>query len=202
MLKELWAEVRELFADVPESVRARCEVLEGPLLDRLLATAASSRADILLIGHRHDHPGQRALARRLAMKATCSVWMVPEGSPPAVRRILVPIDFSEHSADALRVATSLARLAGLDECLVLHDYFSAASLDYEGYSRVIRGEEDRTFRCFLASIDCHGVRVLPLFEEGPSISSSSTGSPRSMPWTWSSCPPAAAADPARSSWGA
>ena len=170
LLDELWAEVREHFTDVPESVRAHCEVLEGPLLDRLLATAATSRADVLLIGHRRDHPGRWALARRLAMKATCSVWMVPEGSPPAVRRILVPVDFSEHAADTLRVATSLARLAGLEECLLLHDYFNEATLNYEGYARVIRSQEDQAFRRFLAPIDCQGVRVLPLFEEGPNIS--------------------------------
>lgn len=167
---EMEVEVREHFADVPESVRVRCDVLEGPLLDRLLATAAASQADVLFIGHRHDHPGKRALARRLAMKATCSVWMVPEGSAPEIRRILVPVDFSEHAADTLRVAISLARLAGLEECLILHDYFHAATLDYEGYARVVRSEEDQALNRFLAPIDCAGIQIVPLFEEGASIS--------------------------------
>jgi nucleotide-binding universal stress UspA family protein len=167
---EVEAEVRAHFTDIPESVQTRCEVLEGPLLDRLLATAAASRADALVIGHRHDHPGKWALARRLAMKATCSVWMVPEGSPPEIRRILVPVDFSEHAADTLHVATSLARLVGLEECFILHDYFHAASLDYEGYARVVRSEEDRALSRFLAPLDCQGIRIVPLFEESPSIS--------------------------------
>jgi nucleotide-binding universal stress UspA family protein len=168
--ENLWSLIRANFTGVPESVSVRCEVWEGPLLDRLLAIAAASRSDLLLIGHHLDHTGKKALARRLAMKATCSVWIVPEGSPAAIRRILVPVDFSEHSADTLRVATSVARLAGLEECFILHDYFNATTLAYEGYARVVRHEADLAFRKFLEPIDCQGVHVRPLFEEGPSIS--------------------------------
>ena len=36
-----------------------------------------------MVGHGAGHSGRRALARRLAMKAPCSVWMVPDGSPAA-----------------------------------------------------------------------------------------------------------------------
>jgi outer membrane protein OmpA-like peptidoglycan-associated protein len=53
--------------------------------------------DLILVGHGRGHSGKRALARRLAMKAPCSVWVVPEGAPARLNRILVPVDFSDPS---------------------------------------------------------------------------------------------------------
>jgi nucleotide-binding universal stress UspA family protein len=163
---ELRTAVRDHFAGVPDAIRSSFDVLPGPLLDRLLAVAAEWRADVLFLGHRREHPGRWATARRLAMKAPCSVWMVPDGSPPTLNRVLVPVDFSEAAADALRVATSMARLAGRDECLALHVYFNEAVATYEGYDAVLRGQEAEEFGRFVAPLDTRGVRVTPLFEEG------------------------------------
>jgi sulfate permease, SulP family len=170
-LAELQAETAPHFTGVPEGTRVSYHVLHGPLLDQLLTFVADMQIDLLLVGHGLEDPGRRALARRLAMKAPCSVWMVPEGAPPDLRRILVPIDFSEHSADSLRVATSMARLSGRAECLALHVYFDEAVITYEGYARVLRGQEQQAYRQFVAPIDCQGVTVTPLFEEGPHIAS-------------------------------
>ena len=203
LLDELRAEVREHFTDVPESVRVRCEVLEGPLLDRLLATAAASRADVLLIGHRRDHPGKRALARRLAMKAPCSVWMVPEGSPaggpphPRPGRFLRARRRHPPGGD-------LARPPGRPRGV-------------PGPARLLQRRDPR-LRGLRPRHPQRGGPGLPPFPRpdrlprgprppavrggGEHLPGSSTGSPSSTPWTWSSCPPAAAADPARSSWAA
>ena len=167
--EEVRAAVREHFTGVPDGVRLDYDVLKGPLLDRLLAYTAEQEVDLLLIGHRRDHPGRSALARRLAMKAPCSVWMVPDGAPAALDRILVPVDYSEHAADALRVATALAHLAGHGECLALHVYFNEAPVTYEEYEQVLRGQEAEAYRRFVAPIDCQGVRVTPAFEEAANV---------------------------------
>jgi nucleotide-binding universal stress UspA family protein len=103
------------------------------------------------------------------MKAPCSVCMVPEGTAASLRRILVPIDFSDHAADTMRVAVALARLTGQAEVFALHVYFNAAVATYESYDEVLQGDEEEAFRRFMAPIDCQGVRVTPLFEEGANI---------------------------------
>ncbi len=169
VLAELQAEVRPHFTGVPETAQVSYDVLQGPLMDRLLEHVAEKEVDLLLLGHRRSHPGRWAIARRLAMKAPCSVWMVPEDSPPALLRILVPIDFSEPAADSMRVATSMARLSGHAECLALHVYFNEAVATYEGYDQVLRGEEAQAYRQFIAPINCQGVQVTPLFEEGVNV---------------------------------
>lgn len=167
--EELRAAVRDHFVGVPEAVPTAFDVLPGPLFDRLLGYTAERKIDLLLLGHRRDHPGRWALARRLAMKAPSSVWMVPEGSPAALDRILVPIDFSEHTADSLRVAASMAALAGHGECLALHVYFNESVLSYEGDDPVVRGQEEQAYKQFIAPINCLGVQVTPLFEENADI---------------------------------
>jgi nucleotide-binding universal stress UspA family protein len=169
VLAELQADVQQHFAKVPEDVAVFCDVLKGPLLDRLLAFVTEQESDLLLLGHARAHPQRGALARRLATKAPCSVWMVPESSPPRIARILVPTDFSEHSADTILVATSLAELLGHTEILALHVYFNEARVTYEEYDQVIRGQERELFDRFLAPINCHGVSVQPLFEEGADV---------------------------------
>ena len=169
ILAEMQADVRPHFTGVPETAQVSFDVLTGPLVDRLLAHVAEKQVDLLLVGHRRSHPGRYALARRLAMKAPCSVWMVPEGAPAALHRILVPIDFSEHAADSLRVATSMARLSGHAECLALHVYFNEAVVTYEEYDPVLRGQEEQAYRQFIAPINCQGVKVTPLFEEGANV---------------------------------
>jgi nucleotide-binding universal stress UspA family protein len=154
--------VRVQFGAVP-GVQITCDVQDGPLTDRLLAEAAEHQVDLLLVG-RHQDGSRRSLARRLAMKSPCSVWIVPETAPAAVRRILVPVDFSATAGDALRVAIAMSRLSGA-ECLALHVYFNRAVTTYEGYDQVLRGQEEQAWQQFIAAIDCQGVAVTPLFEE-------------------------------------
>jgi nucleotide-binding universal stress UspA family protein len=165
-LAELQAAVQVHFADVPASAQIAYDVLPGPLVDRLLAHAAEKGVDLLFVGDHGGPADRKRLARRLAMKAPCSVWLVPEGSPATLQRVLIPIDFSEPAADSLRVATSLARLSGDAECLVLHAYFNEAVITYEEYDQVLRGQEKQAYQQFIAPINCQGVKVTPLFEEG------------------------------------
>jgi nucleotide-binding universal stress UspA family protein len=95
--------------------------------------------------------------------------MVPEGSPPTLGRLLVPVDFSDHAADTMRVATSLAQRHGMQEVLALHVYFNQARATFDEYEQILRGKEEEAFRQFMGPINCHGVEVKPVFEEGADV---------------------------------
>jgi nucleotide-binding universal stress UspA family protein len=169
VVEELRAEIAAHAGDLPEGVEVSFGVLSGPLTDALLACAAESHADLLVVGHRIEPPSRKPLARRLAMKAPCSVWMVPQDATAAPSRILVPVDFSDHAADSLAVAASLVSGEAEAECLALHVYFNQAVATYEEYDQVLRGEEAAAYRRFVAPIDCKGVRITPLFEESANV---------------------------------
>jgi nucleotide-binding universal stress UspA family protein len=163
---ELRAAVENEFAR--HAAALQIAVLSGPLVDQLLAYVAAQQVDLVMVGHGTGHSGRRALARRLAMKAPCSVWMVPEGAPPAIRHILTPIDLSDHSADTLKVAVSLARAGGA-ACTALHVYFNEAVATYEEYDQVLRGQERQSYDKFIAGIDTAGVIVRPIFDESANV---------------------------------
>lgn len=166
---QLKSEVAMHFGNVPDTVEAYYDVLKGPLLDRLLQFAAEQEDDVTFVGCGQGESARRSLARRLAMKGPCSVWIVPDDSPPQIRRILVPVDFSEYAADAIQVATSLAQLLGHTECLALHVYFNEAAVTFEEYDQVLRGQEEQAFQAFITPLDCHGIQVKPLFVEGANV---------------------------------
>jgi nucleotide-binding universal stress UspA family protein len=166
ILGEMKSETNGHLSGVPAPIVIRHELLRGPLIDRLLQYATTQQVDLALVGHRQDHPLRRSLARRLTKLAPCSVWLVPEGSAASIKRILVPIDFSPHAADALRVAVRLGALAGIRELTALHVYFDESRTTYEGADEAIRGDETEHFNAFVAPINRFGVAIKPLFREG------------------------------------
>jgi SulP family sulfate permease len=141
-------------------------VLEGPLLDQLLRLTTERKRDLILLGHRRARSGHRAMARRLAMVAPASVWLVPEGSSPQITSILAPIDFSDHSADALSVAVGVARANGLDRLYALHVYVDPSAVRYDEHVDEVIGQEEAAFEKLLARVDSQGVNVEPIFVEG------------------------------------
>lgn len=150
--------------------RTTCFIEHGDRLDALLRFAVAEKVDLILLGHRRESRGRRSTARRLAMKAPCSIWLVPEGAPATLDRILAPIDFSPRAADALQVATAVAESAGLDELDALHVRFNPASVTFDEYADIEMANEHEAFALFVAPIDLHGVWVKPIFEEGSEVS--------------------------------
>jgi nucleotide-binding universal stress UspA family protein len=140
----------------------------GDLLDSILAATADWPADLILTGHA-SRRRRRSLARRLAANAPCSVWMAPERSSAAIRRILIPIDFSRRSADTVAVATALAEAAGLDECIALHVHFNDAPVAFDEFDEILAEDRDRAFSLFVAPIDLRGVWVKPVFVESSRV---------------------------------
>lgn len=84
-----------------------CEVLEGEPLAELLNK--SSQYDLTLIGQREGIDNHGILARNLARKTQGNALVVPEKSKTNVRKVLIPIDFSENSVRALKETVYLAK---------------------------------------------------------------------------------------------
>ncbi len=146
-----------------------CEITGGDLTDAVVEAALRHQADVILLGHRNGERRRRSLARRLAMAAPCSVWMVPDGSPAAIQSVLAPIDFSERSGDALSFATEVAARAGLEQCSALHvDFSPAATTDPEVEAQRIE-ERYKQFAIFTARLNLHDVDVRPAFVDCPNV---------------------------------
>lgn len=141
-------------------------VINDSVVDALLTEAAESGADLILVGHRRAARGRRSLSRRLATKAPCSIWMVPESSAPRISGVVTAVDMSQPSALALSTATLVAKSAGLQQCTVLH--VLAPSLI--GYEREERSVAELALSRFIAPLDLHGMTVDVRLEEAGSVS--------------------------------
>jgi sulfate permease, SulP family len=150
--------------------RVTVQALRGEPLDALLAAAVERSVDVILVGGRHGRLVRRSLARRLAMKAPCAVWMIPNGCAPAVEEILVPVDFSLRSAEALTLATGIGARLGLDRCTTVHVRFNSATTSCDEYDEILLEDVHRAFDVFTARIDLHDVDLRALFEEGSDVS--------------------------------
>jgi nucleotide-binding universal stress UspA family protein len=151
-LSVMRAEIAEHFGDVADEDLC---VRTGDRVDQLLGLAAESGSDLLLVGHRRSARGRRSVARRLAMKAPASVWMVPEGSPPGIERVIAAVDFSLPSATALVTAARIAAGCGLSTCTAVHVQ-EPSTTRFEGSDP---SAVSRTFEQFLSPLDLHGVTV-------------------------------------------
>jgi nucleotide-binding universal stress UspA family protein len=161
--------VHDHFRDIAGFNQVVCEFVEGERVDALLEIAATRSSDVILLGHRRGRSGRRSLARRLAMKAPCSMWLAPEGAPARLRRILMPIDFSRRAGESVELACALAESFEIDEAHALHVHFDRAALGFDEYAGTLAEDLDRAFCLFVAPIDLHGVHVKPLFVEGPNV---------------------------------
>jgi nucleotide-binding universal stress UspA family protein len=140
-------------------------VVSGSHVDVLLTQAVEESADLLLVGHRRTARGRRSLSRRLATKAPCSVWMVPEGSPPRISGVIAAVDLSLPSAHALSLATLVARRAGLDRCTALHVH-APSPLTLDG---VDAGMAARALARFLSPLNLHEAVIEQRIEEAGSV---------------------------------
>jgi nucleotide-binding universal stress UspA family protein len=88
----------------PRTAEISLDVIEGSRFKKLLHWIDIKRIDLLVVGMKKLSSGSGITARKVASHAPCSVLFVPEEAPYPVNRILVPVDFSEHSARAIKAA--------------------------------------------------------------------------------------------------
>lgn len=166
---QMQARVTEHFKVGPDPINPQFHVLEGSREDRLAEYTERTGAGLILLGHRRNRRGKRSLARRLAMIAPASVWMVPEDAPVRIGKVLAPIDFSSHSADSLSIACGISGKANLQECDALHVFFDESTIRFDDSTEHLRGKEQTAFEQFVRPIETHNVKVTPLFEESSNV---------------------------------
>lgn len=84
------------------------DVKEGEPLEGLLKEADILDPDLIMIGQNTDATSHGILAKNLVRKVKCNAWVVPKNAEPKIQKILVPLDFSPYSVQALKKAVAMA----------------------------------------------------------------------------------------------
>ncbi len=99
-------------------------IRQGSPLDELLEEAIALDADLIVTGLSTKREAHGILAKTLARHATCNTLIIPDLSNPTLTNILVPIDFSNNSAQALKMAVELNKQLTLPAkitCVYVYD---------------------------------------------------------------------------------
>lgn len=145
------------------------EVDEGSPLIELLRRAKQKEIDLLIMRKRREPLESGSLFEKIARKAPCSVLFIPEGAAPTFKNILVPVDFSENSVDAMDVAVAFASAAGIGEIHCLHVYYVPIGYyktgkSFEQFAEIMKGHAISHYEDFIKKIDLKGCYVTPFFK--------------------------------------
>ena len=151
------------------------KAMEGPQLGLLVSLTKEDNIDLLIVGH---HPADSAavgsLPEKLARKAFCSVLVIPSNTEVFFEKILVAVDFSDHSVNALDVGSAFAKAGSLDHIYILNNYQVPAGhhktgKTYEEFSDIMRENAKSKLRAALSKVDLKSVGIKPFFENNKSI---------------------------------
>ena len=146
------------------------EVVEGSPLIEFLRKAKEEDIDLIVMRKRREPTAKGTLFEKLARKAPCSVLFVPEGSKAWFTNILVPVDFSDNSFDAMQTAVAIGLAAtGIKEIYCLHVYsvpmgYYKTGKGYEQFAEIMRGHAEKHYGEFIKKVDLKGLTAVPLFE--------------------------------------
>jgi nucleotide-binding universal stress UspA family protein len=160
--------VKKYFDGSPDT-QVQYEVLEGSPLLEFLRKAKDEDIDLIVMRKRRKPTAKGTLFEKLARKAPCSLIFVPEGSKAWFTNILVPVDFSENSVDAMDTAVAIGLATSrIQEIYCLHIYsvpmgYYKTGKSYEEFAEIMRGHAEKTYGEFIKKIDLKGLRAVPLF---------------------------------------
>jgi len=154
----------------PGDCRVIFKVLKSSSVVELLRFSWKQKIDLILIGK----PGKKEvdhhdlLAEKIARKAPCPVLLIPVDSKPVIKKILVPVDFSENSGLAFESAIRFASAAKIKQIICLHVFrvpieYERTGKSYEEFSRIMEDIAELGYENFIDRMDTGKVEVIPIF---------------------------------------
>jgi nucleotide-binding universal stress UspA family protein len=167
--QQMEAVVNENFPKI-KGISLNYIVKEGSLSKKILKLSEEKSADMILIGRKVNLQGTGIASMRLARRASCSLLIVPEGSVPKMKKLLVPSDFSDYSKDALEEAVMIANKHGNVE-IICQNVFAVPSgyhftgKTYEEFTAIMQMHAEISYKKFIRKIDTKGVKITPIYTQ-------------------------------------
>jgi len=150
----------------------------GKGLRELLAITREHDSDLVIVGRplpcQHAAYGMAFLL--LTRKAPCSVLVVPHGARPHFARVLVPVDYSDHSRMALTVGSQLAHESGEPhpQLVAMSVYsvgygYSKTGVSFEEASEQMGDSAEKQLAEFVESAELAGDVCEQIVSEAPDI---------------------------------
>ncbi|GAB5558626.1 MAG: hypothetical protein SynsKO_02730 [Synoicihabitans sp.] len=146
--------------DLADGVELNRVVFQGSPLGEILHVTQKEDADLVVCGRQVS---DIFLSEKLARKAPCSVLTVPAETKTKFQRVMVAVDYSEFSREALDVGLAFAEAEGV-ALTVFHAFSvpwgqSRATISREEFVRELREFHEKELRAIVDEVGSRGVEV-------------------------------------------
>lgn len=150
-------------ASIPYEILIR----EGNVAHTLLKAFKQKEVDLIVMGRKKQLKGTGEASSQIIKLSKRSILFIPEKFSEEEHTILVPVDFSEPSKQALEIAIDIAHSIGR-KIVLQHIYhvpsgYSTIGKSYDEFAEIMRYNAEKTCKVFLQDIDSKGVEIEPLF---------------------------------------
>jgi len=140
-----------------EDFDCEIEIKEGNTTDIILKQTQAKEIDLLIMGKKLKDHGSGMLPEKIVKLCHCSFLLVPYNSFHGLKRILVPLDFSESSKMALEQAMHISKISGA-AVICQHGYkvpsgYHATGKTYAEFAEIMRANAVKDFQYFLKNMD-------------------------------------------------
>ena len=110
--EQVYNEFKTVVGDSDLSIHIKIE--EGRPYHKLLEMVKSAKPDLLIFGKKEKTEGSGITTRRIARNIDADVLVIPEQAKLKIKKILLPMDFSENSFRALQFVQGLQKSLGIN----------------------------------------------------------------------------------------
>jgi len=111
LIKEMELVINENFVK-PENCDVHMTVLAGTVTDEILKFAKVKVVDLMLLGRKEKLSGSGLNSRKIAKGTASSIIFVPEDTTYELNKVLISIDYSEHSQMAFEIGIDIQKKSG------------------------------------------------------------------------------------------
>jgi len=134
------------------------KITDGDITDKVLKWAKIKDVDMILLGRKSGLDGQGIVSSKIVRLAPCSVVFVPEVLPELLKRLLVPIDFSEASKLSVQYAIFIAKNVPEIKVTFLNVYhvptgYHVSGKSVEEFAEIMEQNAEESFKEFIAEFD-------------------------------------------------
>ena len=128
-------------------------IKEGNPVQKILKLAKIKSADLIIMGRKKSLKGSGIVASHIARNSPCSLLLVTPNEHSDIKKIMVPLDFSEHSLLSLQQAMEIAN--GPDtEVMVVHVYdvptgYSKIGKSYDEFAEIMKSNASKECQQFM-----------------------------------------------------
>ncbi|WP_109830413.1 universal stress protein [Reichenbachiella versicolor] len=164
--KEIQRKVDQYFFN--DDTKITLKVFPGSITKSILRYSAEMDADLIVMGRKNEVKGGGISINRIARRAACSLLILPSGYDPNLKKLLVPVDFSDGALVSLNQTLHLAEKSEQKIKVVAQNVYQVPSgyhytgKSYKEFAKYMLEKVSKDFDKFLKKVKPTNITIKPI----------------------------------------